>query len=95
MPRQTLFQNIRNTGEQILSQTETQITQFFLYGNGKCNFTINRFMNSTIENLISTERFKCSLFKGELKKFLKNYQLTSYTIIVGQRTLFPIAKLVC
>ena len=33
IPRQTLFQKIRNIDDSILSQSETQLTQTLLYGN--------------------------------------------------------------
>ena len=62
-PRQTLFSNIRNINEQILSHGEDQLIQMFLYGNPNFNLTVNRLiLNATIEYLISTERFKCPLF---------------------------------
>ena len=61
--RQTLFQKIRNIGDNVLSQSETQLTQTLLYGNQNYHSSINRLIIiSTIEYLISTERFKCSLF---------------------------------
>lgn len=60
--RQTLFQNIRSIGEQILSQSETD-NSHFSYGNRNYNLAINRLItNSTNEYLISTGRFKCVLF---------------------------------
>ena len=63
IPRQTLFQKIRNIDNNILSQSETQLTQTLLYGNQSYHPSINRLIiNSTIEYIISTERFKCSLF---------------------------------
>ena len=63
IPRQTLFQKIRNTDDSILSQSETQLTQTLVYGNQNYHPSINRLiMISTIEYLISTERFKCLLF---------------------------------
>ena len=63
IPRQTLFQKIRNIDNNILSQCETQLTQTLLYGNQNYHPSINRLIiNSTIEYIISTERFKCSLF---------------------------------
>ena len=61
IPRQTLFQKIRNINDSILSQSETQLT--LLYGNQNYHFSINRLIIiSTIEYLISTERYKYSLF---------------------------------
>ena len=33
IPRQTLFQKIRNIDDNILSQSKTQLTQTLLYGN--------------------------------------------------------------
>ena len=63
IPRQTLFQKIRNIDDNILSQSETQLTQTLLYGNQSYYPSINRLIiNSTIEYIISTERFKCSIF---------------------------------
>ena len=61
--RQTLLNNIRNINKEILSHGEDQLIQTFLHGNPKCNLTVNRLiLNATIEYLISTKRFKCSLF---------------------------------
>ena len=61
--RQTLFQKIRNTDDSIFSQSETQLTQTLVYGNQNYHSSINRLiLISTIEYLISTERFKCLLF---------------------------------
>ena len=61
--RQTLFQKIRNTDDSILSQSETQLTQTLLYDNQNYHSSINKLIIiSTIEYLISTERFKYSLF---------------------------------
>ena len=63
IPRQTLFQKIRNIDDSILSQSETQLTQTLLYGNQNYHSSINKLIIiSTIEYLISTERFKYSLF---------------------------------
>ena len=42
IPRQTLFQKIRNIGDNILSQSETQLTQTLLYGNQNYHPSINR-----------------------------------------------------
>ena len=62
IPRLTLFQKIRNI-DNILSQSETQLTQNLLYGNQNYHPSINRLIiNSIIEYIISTERFKYSLF---------------------------------
>ena len=59
IPRQILSQKIRNIDDSILSQSETQLTQTLLYGNQNYYSSINRPMIvSTIEDLISTERFK-------------------------------------
>ena len=69
IPRQTFFQKIRNIDDNILSQSETQLTQTLLYGNQNYHSSINRLIIiSTIEYLISTERFKCSLL---IKVFVK------------------------
>ena len=63
IPGQTLFQKIRNIYDNILSSSEMQLTQTLLYGNQNYYSSINRLIIiSTIEYLISTERFKCSLF---------------------------------
>ena len=63
IPGQTLFQKIRNIDNNLFSQSETQLTQTLLYGNQNYHPGINRLIiNSTIEYIISTERFKCSLF---------------------------------
>ena len=63
IPTQILFQKIRNIDNNILSQSETQLTQTLLYGNQNYHPSINRLIiNSTIEYIISTERFKCLLF---------------------------------
>ena len=60
---QTLFQKIRNINDNILPQSETQLTQTPLYGNQNYRSSINRLIiNSAIEYFTSTERFKCSLF---------------------------------
>ena len=62
-PRQTLLNNIININERILSHSENQLIQTFHYGNPYFNLTVNRLiLNATIEYLISTERFKCTLF---------------------------------
>ena len=62
IPRQTLFQKIRNIDESILSQSETQPTQTLPYGNQNYHSSISRLIIiSTIEHVISTKRFKCLL----------------------------------
>ena len=62
IPRKTLFHKINNIDDTILSQSKKQLTQTLLYGNQNYHSSINRFVrNSTIEYLISTERFKSSL----------------------------------
>ena len=54
-PRQALLNNIRNINEQILSHSDNQLIQTFLYGNPNCNLTVNwLILNATIEYLIST-----------------------------------------
>ena len=58
IPRQTLFQKIKNIDDNILSQSEMPLTQALLYGNQNYHTSINRL----IEYLVSTERFKYSLF---------------------------------
>ena len=60
IPGKTLFHKIRNIDDHILSQSETQLTQILLYSNQNYHSSINRF--STIEHLISTERFNGLLF---------------------------------
>ena len=63
IPRQTFFQKIRNIDDSILSQSEMHLTQIFLYDNQNYHSSIDRvIIISTIEYLISTERFKCLLF---------------------------------
>ena len=37
IPRHTLFQKIRNTDDNILSQSEEQLTEILLYGNQNHN----------------------------------------------------------
>ena len=61
--RQAPFQKIRNIDDSILSQSETQLTQTLLYGNQNYHSSVNKLIIiSTTEYLISTERFKYSLF---------------------------------
>ena len=63
IPRQTLFQKIRNIDDSILSQSEMQQTQTLLYGNQNYHSSINKLIIfSTIKYLILTERFKYLLF---------------------------------
>ena len=67
IPWQTLFQNIGNIDDSILSQSKTQITQTPMvispYGYQNYHSSINRLIIiSTIEYLIPTERCKYSLF---------------------------------
>ena len=63
IPRRTLFQKFRNIDDSILSQRETQLTQILLYDNQTYRSSINRLIITlTIEYLLSTEGFKCSLF---------------------------------
>ena len=50
IPRQILFQKIRNIDDNILSQSETQPTQTLLYGNQNYHLSIKKpIINSTIE----------------------------------------------
>ena len=61
IPRQNLFQKIRNIDGNILSQSEMQLTQTLLHSNQNYHPRINRLIiNSTIECIILTEGFKCS-----------------------------------
>ena len=46
IPRQTLFQQIRNIDDSILSQSETQLNQALLYGNQNYHSSINRLTNT-------------------------------------------------
>ena len=63
IPRQSLFQKIRNIDDNILSQSETQIIQTLLCGNQNYHTSINRLIiNSVIEYVISTARFRSLLF---------------------------------
>ena len=60
IPRQTLFQKIRNIDDNILSQSETQLTQTLLYGNQNYHPSINRLIiNPAIEYIISTVKVSC------------------------------------
>ena len=73
IPRQTLFQKIRNIDDSILSRSETQLTQTLLYGNQNCRSSINRLIIiSTIKYLIWTEnsndRFLMKVFFFFVKK---------------------------
>ena len=55
LKRQTFFQKSRNAGDNILSQSETQLIEALLHDNQNYNLSINRIIiNSTIEYLIST-----------------------------------------
>ena len=63
IPRQNLFQKIRNIDDRILSQSEMQLTQTLVYGNRNYHSSINRLIIiSTIKYLISTGRFEGSHF---------------------------------
>ena len=54
IPRQNLLNNIRNINEQILSHSENQLIQTFLYGNPNCNLTVTiLILNAKIEYLTS------------------------------------------
>ena len=55
--RLTLLSKIRNISLNILENTNSQITQFSLYGDK--NFVI---LNSTIEYILATKRFDKPLF---------------------------------
>ena len=70
IPRQTLFQKIRNIDDSILSQSKTQLTQTLLYGNQNYHSSINRFIIiSNIKYLILTENSNaCFLIKVFVKK---------------------------
>ena len=57
-----LFQKIRNNDDSILSQIETQLIQTLLYSNQNYNSSNRLIIKLIIKYLISTERFKCSLF---------------------------------
>ena len=60
-PRQTLFQKIRNIDEKHFISNSTNST--LLYGNQNYHASVNKLIIiSTIEYLISAERFKYSLF---------------------------------
>ena len=52
IPRQTLFQKIKNIDDNILCQSETQLTQTYLFGNQNYHSSINRLINSSTEYLI-------------------------------------------
>ena len=61
--RLTLLGKIRNTNPNILENTNSQVTRFFLYGDknftNSTNFII---LSSTIEYILATKRFDESLF---------------------------------
>ena len=61
--RKKILSKIRNINRNILGNTKSQITQFFLYGDNdftaSTNFTI---LNSTIEYILATKRFDEPLF---------------------------------
>ena len=61
--RLTLLSKIRNINPNILENTSSQITRFFLYGDknftASTNFTI---LSSTIEYILATKRFDEPLF---------------------------------
>ena len=61
--RLTLLSKIRNINSNILENTNSQITRFFLYGDknftASTNFVI---LNSTIEYMLATKRFDEPLF---------------------------------
>ena len=72
IPKQSLFQKIMNIDDNILPQSETQLTQTLLYRNQNYHSSINKLIIistsinkliiiSTIKYVMSTERFKCSL----------------------------------
>ena len=72
IPRQSLFQKIRNTDDSILSQSETQLTQTLLYGNQNYRFSMNRLNTiSTIEYLISTLKYSHGRLFVKVFFFLK------------------------
>ena len=65
VPRENLFQKIRNSDDRILSRSKTQLNQTLRHGNQNYNSGISKvIIISTIEYLIFTERFKCSLFEN-------------------------------
>ena len=62
IPLHNLFQKIRNNDDSILSQIETQLIQTLLSSNQNYNSSNGLMIKLIINYLISTERFKCSLF---------------------------------
>ena len=73
--RQTVFQNIRNTVERTLAQSETELTQIFLYGHCSYNLSINRLI---IKEFTIWKSFhaRWTLVKKEKKK--RNKVLTHF-----------------
>ena len=61
--RKEILSKIRNINRNILENTNSQITQFFLYGDkdftASTNFII---LSSTIEHILATNRFDEPLF---------------------------------
>ena len=63
--RQILFDNIQSIDKMLLSQKESSLTHVLLYGDPKRNSYVNAFiLNSTIEFILSSERFNRPLFNG-------------------------------
>ena len=61
--RLTLLSKIRNINPNILENTNSQITQLFLYGDKNFTVTTNFvILNSTIEYILATKRFDEALF---------------------------------
>ena len=61
--RQTLFDNIQNIDKMLLSQNESSLTRFLLYGEPKRNSNVNAFiLNSSIEFILTSGRFNGPLF---------------------------------
>ena len=60
---QTLFDNIQNIDKMLLSQNESSLTRFLLYGEPKRNSNVNAFiLNSSIEFILTSGGFNGPLF---------------------------------
>ena len=61
--RQTLFGNIQSIDKMLLSQNESSLIRFLLYGDRKRNYNVNEFiLNSAIEFILSSGKFNGPLF---------------------------------
>ena len=59
---QTLFENVRNVHETILTENDDRIVNTLLFGKQNCENSVNKvILNLTIEYIISTGCFNCPL----------------------------------